>query len=84
MLQHVEGEAVEVFQDFVDLVPGPALPARWSAGFQRPDAARPAANLWEMAALRGGGAVSFLRDDRVAARSPAGEAFCLAWQVVEG
>jgi hypothetical protein len=37
-----------------------------------------------MAALRGGVAVSFPRADRVAAGRPAGEAFCLSRQVVEG
>jgi hypothetical protein len=75
---------VEILQDFVDLVLRPASPAGRPAGAQRPVPMRPAADVREMAALRGGVMVSFLRTDRVAARLPAGEAFCLARQVVEG
>ena len=82
--QHVEGEAVEVFQDLVEFVPGLSSPAGRAAGTQRPVPMRPAADLWEMATLRVGVTVSFLRADRVATSPPAGEAFCLARQVVEG
>ena len=35
-LEHVEGQPVEILQDFVDLVLGPASPAWRPAGFQRP------------------------------------------------
>ncbi len=87
-LEDVEGEAVEVFQDVMHLVSGffPAAPgvlAGRSAGAQRPYTARLAAV--GFSGWRGCGvAVSVLRADRVAARLPAGEAFCLARQVVEG
>ena len=85
---------MKVFQDLVDLVLGLSSPAWRTAGTQRPVPMRPAADMREMAGLRGGGAVSFFRMDRimvfvlracgVAAGTPAGEAFCLARQVVEG
>src|SRR6187402_1954177 len=69
MLQHVEGEAVEIVQDFVDVVLGTAggALARRTAGTQRPDAAG-------TAVLRAGGGEACL---------PAGEAPSVSWQVVE-
>ena len=83
---------MKVFQDLVDLVLGLSSPAWRTAGTQRPVPMRPAADMREMAGL-GGVAVSFLCDDRiavfvlracgVAGSPPAGEAFCLARQVVE-
>ena len=75
---------MEVFQDLVDLMVGLSSPAWRPAGAQRPVPMRPAADMGEMAGLRGGVAVSFLQADRVAASPPVGEAFCLARQVVEG
>ena len=76
MLQHVEGEAVEVVQDLVHLVGAPdsgALAGR-TAGTQRPDAASAACMLFFV--LRACGVAA-------AGGSPAGEAPGLSRQVVQ-
>ena len=84
MLQHVEGQAVEIVQDFVHLVrglTGGALAGR-TARTQRPDASGAAGMLFFV--LRACGVVFFvLRACGVAETSfPAGEASGLSGQVV--
>jgi hypothetical protein len=85
-LKRPEGQPVGVVQNLVDLVFGLAAPAGRAAWAQRPQAAWPGPAMREMAGfsgLRGGVAVSVLRDDRVAGSPPAGEAPGMRRQIVE-